>query len=228
MAGSERWAVAAAALPTSERAQRERPFWRALAGSLAWRRVADAGCGAGFHVALLRDLGVEAVGFDLALGVVREGAGALVADAGRPPLRPGAFDAALCLGNTVSLLASRAEQARALAALAALVRPGGTLLVQGEDAGALVARGPVVRTRALEDGSSHVRVFERSGRRVRMLAGVVRPGAESPLESTLLLPTSARSVLRLGRALGLEPAALPAAPPGGAAAWWAALSAPSP
>ncbi len=228
MPADERWAAAAAALPTSERAERELPFWRALAASFGWRRVADAGCGSGFHVALLRGLGIEAVGFDAALSVVRSVPGTLAGDVAHPPLRPGTFDAALFVGNTVSLLASRAEQMGALAALAALVRTGGTLLIQGEDVGALVARGPVVRSRPLEDGTTHVRVFERSGRRVRMLAGVVRPGGQSPLESTLLLPTSAGSVLRLARPLGLKPAALPCAPPGAGPTWWAALSAPSP
>src|SRR5512136_2401103 len=63
----ESWAIAAAALPTDARSQREVPFWRALVERFGWRRVADAGCGGGFHVALLRGLGVEAVGFDRAL-----------------------------------------------------------------------------------------------------------------------------------------------------------------
>ncbi len=228
MRASDGWARTASALPTSERAERERPFWRALAQSFSWRRVADAGCGSGFHVALLGEIGISAVGFDLALPVVRSGAGALVGDAGRPPLRPGAFDAALCLGNTISLMGSRDDQRSALVSLTALLRPGGALVVQGEDVGALVAHGPFVRARPLAGGDVHVRVFERRGRRVRMLAGVARPGAESSLECTDLLPTSRRSLLRLAAALGLEPRSLPAAPPGGPATWWAALTAPSP
>jgi len=225
---SDGWSAAAAALPTAARAERERPFWSALAVALGWRRVADAGCGSGFHVALLRGLGIETVGFDVALGVVRDGAGALVGDVGRPPLRNGAFDAALCLGNTISLLPSRREQARALAALAGLLRPGGTLLIQGEDVGAMLASGPVVRARTLADGAVHVRVFERRGRRVRMLAGVAREGGESPLEPTTLLPTPRRALTRVAGALGLRSRALPSAPPGGGATWWVALSAPSP
>ncbi len=226
--GNDRWATAAAALPTADRAERELPFWRALVSSFGWRRVADAGCGTGFHASLLRGLGVETVGFDIAVSVVRGGAGDVVGDLGRPPLRPAVFDAALCLGNTVSLLGSRQEQTRALESLASLVRPGGSVLVQGEDVGALVASGPVVRTRALDEGGLHVRVFGRRGRRVQMLAGVVRPGSESPLEATLILPTDRRAMLRSARALGLRPVTLPVAPGASAATWWVAFSVPSP
>jgi len=223
-----RWSATAASLPTAARAERERPFWRALVEAFDWRRVADAGCGAGFHVSLLRGLGVETFGFDVALSVLKDVASAVAGDLENPPLRPAAFDAVLCLGNTISLLASREEQQRAVASLAALARPGGLVLVQGEDVGTLVARGPVVRTRQLEDGGLHVRVFERRGRRVQMLAGVVREGTESRLETALILPTNRRTALRLGRTRALKPVALPAHPPGGATTWWAALSAPSP
>jgi SAM-dependent methyltransferase len=211
----------------AERAERERPFWRSLVGALGWRQVADAGCGSGFHVALLRELGVETIGFDMALSVVMNGAGSVVGDLGQPPLRPGTFDAALCLGNTISLVTSREAQTRALASLASLVRPGGSVLVQGEDVGVLVADGPVARTRALEDGKWHVRVFERKGRRVQMLAGVTRPDSETPLEATLILPTTRRTLVRLARTVGLGPIGLPAAPPAGATTWWTAFSAPS-
>jgi SAM-dependent methyltransferase len=227
---SSRWAAVVAALPTAARAERERPFWKALAVSWGWRKVADAGCGAGFYVHLLREIGVEAVGFDAALGAVRARGEArlVVADVANPPLRGGAFDAALCVGNTLSLLPSRAAQRGALGALARVVRPGGVVLLQGEDAGELVTGGAVIRTRKLNDGALHVRVFERSGRRVRMLAGVVRDGANSALETTILLPTSSAVLARMARDLGFESVALPLAPPGGDAAWWFALSVPSP
>lgn len=228
MTDRDRWSATAAALPTAGRAERERPFWEACARTFAWRRVADAGCGAGFHLSLLRGLGVETFGFDVALPALKHVANVVAGDLGSPPLQAAAFDAVLCLGNTISLLASRQEQRRAVASLATLVRPGGLLLVQGEGVGALVAAGPVARTRALANGGVHLRVFERRGRHVRMLAGVIHSGVESVLESTLLLPTPRRAALRLARAAGLRPVALPVEPPSGAATWWAALSAPSP
>jgi SAM-dependent methyltransferase len=145
-----------------------------------------------------------------------------------PPFVDGTFDAVLCLGNTFSLLASRALQREGLAALAGLVRPGGIVLLQGEDAGALARETQVVRTRRLDNGAVHVRVFERVGRRVRMLAGVARDGVDAPLAATWLLPTSARVVTRTARSLGLAPVALPAQPPVTGTAWWRAFSAPSP
>ena len=217
----DRWALAAAALPTAERAARERPFWQVLIAAWGWRRVADAGCGAGFHLELLRGLGVEATGFDLAVAALPRAGRAVAGDLLAPPLRPGAFDAVLCLGNTMSLLPDRAGQRRALAALGGLVRPGSIVLLQGEDAGALVRQGPVLRTRRVE-GGVHVRMFERRGRRVRMLAGVAG-GKETTLAEAWLVPTGAADVRRLARPLGLRRVELPAPPPVGGSGWWVAL-----
>ena len=229
MHGPEGWASTAAALPTDARRARETPFWRALVERFSWRRVADAGCGSGFHVALLREIGVEVFGFDRALAPLVEAARGhlLVGDLLAPPLRAHTFDAVLCLGNTVSLLGSRWAQRTAIAALARVLHPGGALLLQGEDVGALVASGPVVRTRSLSDGRVHLRVFERRGRRVEMRAGVVAPGAEARLEGAWLLPTSAASLAEVGAAVRLKPIPLPVDPPGGGATWWLLLAGPA-
>ena len=223
---NERWATGAAALPQANRNARERPFWAAVTERWRWRRVADAGCGSGFHLALLRDLGVDVFGFDLVLATLPHAPRGAVAagDVLAPPLRPGAFDAVLCLGNTISLLPDRAGQRRAVAGLAALLRPGGVLLLQGEDAARNVAAGPCVRTRRIDADTVHVRVFERRGRRVRMLAGVVPVAGEASLGETLLLPTDAASVTRVARAIGLRVGVLPTRPPGGGASWWLALA----
>jgi SAM-dependent methyltransferase len=224
----DRFARGAAALPGEDRLRRELPFWRELAAGLGWRLVADAGCGAGFHVKLLRSLEISVAGFDLSIASLLAGErhGVAVADVTAPPLAARA-DAAICLGNTISLLPTRAAQRRALAALAGVLRPGGVLLLQGEDTAAIVAAGPVVRTRALADGRVHVRAFDRHGARVGMLAGVVEPGREAPLERATFLPTTAVSLTRLARPLGLRSAPLPVAPPGAGATWWLLLG-PSP
>jgi len=229
MRSPEGWAGAAATLPTDARSERETPFWRELVERLGWHRVADAGCGSGFHLALLCGLGIEVVGFDRALGPL---AGApngtvVVGDLLAPPLERRAFDAVICLGNTISLLPSRDAQRRSLRELAELLRPGGTLLLQGEDAGALVADGPVLRTRTLSDGSVHVRAFERHGTRVRMLAGVVATGGEANAHGVWILPTTAASLARMARPLGLRPSPLPVDPPGAGATWWVLLRSPS-
>jgi hypothetical protein len=59
-----------------------------------------------------------------------------------------------------------------------------------------------------------------------MLAGAVRDGAESPLETTLLLPTSSVVLAPMSRDLGLERVVLPLTPPGGDVTWWFVLSVP--
>jgi SAM-dependent methyltransferase len=222
----DNWAAVAAALPQAARAERERPFWRALAAAWGWRRVVDAGCGSGFHLALLRELGVHAVGFDAAVSAlaVRRAAGVAAGDLRTPPLRAGSFDAALCLGNTISLLPDRRAQREALAALAGLVGSGGVVLLQGEDAGAVVSGGALVRTRRIDATTLHMRVFEQAGRRVRMLAGVVRPGEEARLAVSWLLPTSPAALARPARGLGLLPVMLPLPAPGGGTSWWASFS----
>jgi SAM-dependent methyltransferase len=226
MARDSHWAAVAAALPEQARAERERPFWQALAGRFSWRKVVDAGCGAGFHLRLLVALGVETVGFDAALAALagRVPSAVVGGDLLHPPLADGVFDAALCLGNTFSLLPSRALQREGLGALMRLARTGGVVLLQGEDVGALVTGGPIVRTRRLDGAVVHVRVFERVGRRVRMLAGVTRDGVDAPLSPTWLLPTSPTVVGRMARGLDLVPVALPAPPPSSGSGWWAAFT----
>jgi SAM-dependent methyltransferase len=230
MAGRDSWARVAAALPQGDRAARELPFWRSLATAWGWRAVLDAGCGAGFHVRLLRTLNVRAVGFDLAPAALLAAPRGLVlaGDLLVPALRPHAFDAVVCLGNTISLLADRHAQRGALCTLAAALKPGGTLLLQGEDSGALVEAAPQVRLRALGDGSFHLRVFHRRGRRVEMLAGVARPGEDTALATSWLLPTSPARLHSLARQCGLTAVDLPAPPPAGPpCSWWLALRAPA-
>ncbi len=104
-----------------------------------------------------------------------------------------------------------------------MLRPGGALLLQGEDTGALVADGPVVRTRTLSDGSVHVRAFERRGARVRMLAGVMVPNGETSAHGVWLLPTSAAGLEELARSRRLTPLPLPMGAPGGGVTWWLLL-----
>jgi SAM-dependent methyltransferase len=225
MANRESWASTAAALPQGERRQRELPFWQALVDAWGWRRVLDAGCGAGFHIALLRDLGVAVAGFDRSLAALLTAPRGLVVagDLLLPPLQGAAADGVICLGNTISLLPSRRAQRQVLAALAGLLRPGGVVLLQGEDTRRLVAAGPLLRTRRIDPETVHVRVFERAGRQIRLLAGVARVGGEIQLEESCLLPTSAADLGRLAPARKLRRIEPPAAPPGAGATWWVAL-----
>ena len=213
------------ALPEGDREQRERPFWSALVASFGWRRVLDAGCGGGFHLRVLAGLGVDTVGLDAALAPLaqRRQRRAAVADLLATPFRSSSCDAVMSLGNTFSLLPDRRAQQLAITALGALLRPGGVLLLQGEDVAANAGHQALARLRDLKDGRLHLRVFRRRGRHVEMLVGLVPTQGEVELEVATLLPTTGKVLLRLGRAAGLDAVELPAAPPGSASTWWLAL-----
>jgi len=228
MTRAEGWARGAAALPWGPRLERERPFWQRLVASWGWRRVLDAGCGAGFHVALLATSDVRVIGVDSSIAALAERSlpGVTAADLLALPFAAAGFDAVLCLGNTFSLLPSRAAQRQALLALATVLRPGGILLLQGEDVGALVRAGAHVRLRTVAQGTTHVRLFERQGRRVRMLAGLVAGEEGGDLHAVWMVPTTARAVQAQASRLGLAAVRLPAPPPGGGQTWWVALGKP--
>jgi SAM-dependent methyltransferase len=93
--------------------------------------VLDAGCGTGANLALLTRLFPRAVGCDLALQAVaccaRRGLGrALVADLNALPFRSGTFDLLLCADV---LECREVDEARAVAELVRVTRPGGRLVL---------------------------------------------------------------------------------------------------
>lgn len=221
MTANDRWAARATELPEQARAERERTLWQELVEQGAWQTVVDVGCGAGFHLKLLRSLGVKAVGVDRSLAALVPGPRVVtVGDAQAPPIRPGWADAAICLGNTLSLLPDRQAQRRALGSLASLVRTGGQVLVQGEDVGSLTAAGPILRSRTMPDGRIHLRSFVRSGRRVMMAAGVVPLDGEAVGGAITLLPTSRSLLQRMARRIGLVQLPLGTPPASSPATWW--------
>lgn len=109
-------------------------FERLLPGLLAGAGAAvlDLGCGAGTYAGLLARRGHAVTAIDYALPMVRRAREAhgrarfVVADGQRVPFRPASFDLVLCIG-----VLQCCERPRALIAeAAALVRPGGALLVE--------------------------------------------------------------------------------------------------
>lgn len=116
------------------RLAREMPGILKRLGEVGARRVLDAGCGTGRHVAALLHEGFDAHGADVSEEMLAQ-ARALtraperfhawrIGDA--PPDLGAPFDAILCLGNAWPLFDDADE---ALAAFRRLLRPGGLLLV---------------------------------------------------------------------------------------------------
>jgi glycine/sarcosine N-methyltransferase len=126
---------------------------RAVAGRGAGQaRLLDSACGTGMHAIALAQKGYEAAGADLSPAMVERarhnaaelslpvrfetaGFGELSDVFGRS-----AFDALLCLGNSLPHLLTGAGLAAALEDFAACLRPGGLLLVQNRNFDAVQAR----------------------------------------------------------------------------------------
>lgn len=129
----------------------ELPFIEALFRGHGVRHVLDAACGTGHHAIALARRGYRVAGADLSSPMVeraRQNAAAAgvevaFAVAGFGALRllrtPAgqatgeAFDAVLCLGNSLPHLVTPPALAAALADFAALLRPGGLLLIQNRN-----------------------------------------------------------------------------------------------
>ena len=127
----------------------EMPFLEGLFEDGAVRRVLDAACGSGQHAIALARRGYQVVGADLSAAMVnraRENAVAAGVDAPfvvaglgelasvvRPATSEDPFDALLCLGNSLPHLLSAEAVAAALDDFAAVLRPGGLLVIQNRN-----------------------------------------------------------------------------------------------
>jgi SAM-dependent methyltransferase len=120
-----------------ERIEREWPFLRQVLGDGG--RVLDLGCGTGEHSRFLASKGFEVVGIDASPSMLEKATDApspgnvrfLAGDiADVAQLVDGAFDGAVCLGNTLPHLETDASMRRLLAGLHDRLRPGAPLLLQ--------------------------------------------------------------------------------------------------
>lgn len=129
----------------------EMPFIERQLAAVGAKRVLDAACGTGQHALALAQRGYDVTGADLSEGMIaqarqnaaRLGIPARFAVAGFGELATqlgGGFDAVLCLGNSLPHLLTPEDLALALADFAAVLRPGGLLLVQNRNFTPVVAR----------------------------------------------------------------------------------------
>jgi glycine/sarcosine N-methyltransferase len=126
-----------------ERLAHELPFLDPLLQAHGVRRVLDAACGTGRHAIALAQRGYQVSGADLSAAMVeraRQNAAAARSDAefvvagfGQLAALEGAFDALLCLGNSLPHLLTSSALTSALADFAAALRPGGLLVVQNRN-----------------------------------------------------------------------------------------------
>lgn len=113
--------------------------------------VLDLGCGPGRHVAMLARRGVTSLGIDVspvAVGLARSrGGAACVGDVFGPVPAAGRWRTALLLDGNIGI---GGRPARLLRRAAALLAPGGTVLVELDPPGALTGSGKI----RLEDGET--------------------------------------------------------------------------
>jgi SAM-dependent methyltransferase len=125
------------------RLSHELPFFVSLFERHGVRRVLDAACGTGQHAIALAQEGYQVLGADLS-GPMIEKAGEnaavngvdvefAVAGLGEYAALGQTFDAAVCLGNSLPHLLSDAAVEGALADFAAVLRPGGLLVIQNRN-----------------------------------------------------------------------------------------------
>ncbi len=133
------------------RLSHELPFLIAQLERASARRVLDVSCGTGQHVLALARRGYAVTGADISAGMVAQaqenaaeagldvrfviaGFGELTAKLG------GGFDALLCLGNSLPHAETPEALRLALADFAAVLRPGGLLVIQNRNFDAVMAR----------------------------------------------------------------------------------------
>jgi glycine/sarcosine N-methyltransferase len=125
------------------RLKQERPQFEALWRRYGVRTVLDAACGTGHHIAMFADMGLEVAGTDAAFQMVEaarrttRAAGMVRDDRIRccrwselSAVMPGAFDAVLCIGNSLPYVLDPGELRQSVKGLWSRVAPGGILLIQ--------------------------------------------------------------------------------------------------
>jgi SAM-dependent methyltransferase len=149
----------------------EKPFFRLLVENLNIATALDAGCGTGFHSLLLAQLGVRVTAVDVSgemLARLERHASEMKLDIrrvrsdfqGLKELAPGPFDAVFCMGNTLPHLLSEADIRMALTNFSAILRPGGTLLLQILNYDRILATRERIQNAKESNGVTFVRFYD--------------------------------------------------------------------
>jgi SAM-dependent methyltransferase len=127
------------------------------------RTLLDVACGTGLHLGLLRDRFDSVAGIDLEPGMVEIARGRLPGvdieladmvdfDLGRR------FDAVICMFSSIGYVRTEERLRRAIAAMAAHLEPGGTLLIEPWLQREVIRPGWVTVTQAEDGGVTAVRM----------------------------------------------------------------------
>jgi SAM-dependent methyltransferase len=176
------------------RLEREIPVLRKVLGPPGELGVLDAGCGTGHQTVAMAQAGYRMTGLDASEAMLRLAsaraaeAGVHVAWAGcaydgLPDAVTHLFDGVYCIGNSLAAAGSADGVRGALAAFAAVLRPGGRLFVQILNFAAMREESPCVRGPrvARVDGTEYVsvRVFQFAGDHVDVVNSTIWKEADA-------------------------------------------------
>jgi len=190
----------------SKRLTREGPFYRRLFEENGIGRVLDVACGTGHHADMFHSWGLVVEGSDISpvmIAYCREhfgesdtlGWAVCSFDEAHP--RPGSFDAAVCVGNSLELAGDYETVQKTMAALLGAVRSGGLCVIHVLNLWR-IPEGPVVWQK--------IKRMDLGGNNYMVLKGVHRVGKGGYVEFVALDLSGASVVFRTKSAtlLGLE------------------------
>jgi glycine/sarcosine N-methyltransferase len=164
-----------------------------LGGNPHELKVLDAACGTGRHAIALANEGFQMSGADLYPEMVSQ------AQANAFAFTEDQFDAVLCLGNSLPHVQSQKELAQTLADFAALVKPGGVMILQSRNFDRIVKyQLRWMDPQAVDESNKHY-IFYRfydflaNGLIQFNILTLTREGSQdwqTEMDSTLLYPTS--------------------------------------
>jgi len=197
----------------SQRMQQETELLRPLVERHGITRAADMGCGTGVHVHALRSLGVDTLGFDVSIEMIRiarnynDDADCFVpGDFLSPELaihKP--YDAILCLGNSLPHVTTFNALTETFRYWKSCLAPDGRLLLQFLNYDSILEKRERIVAVRQEGDTTRVRFYDFTEPRItfNILTLIKSPeGTRHDLNSTMLLPLKRADVQRCARDAG--------------------------